>query len=224
VALAGKAAQQDSKALQVSRELLLASHAGIHPHMPIGCLAGWWCTNFCRCSCNVWLLSMDEAVWQKGRANVQLGAPPLTRDMPRLCRRVQQGLVYSLGLPVLSPVAAARLVTMPPQVLLHCCRCCPTLCEAAAATGLHEVLLRLATSTGSCAAAVSLMVLSAVVAGVAASISAVLSGTGPAAAAAAAGADGPALQQRRRRLAGAVQALGPSQATDAVIVKLSGGR
>uniref|UniRef100_A0A383VWV5 non-specific serine/threonine protein kinase n=1 Tax=Tetradesmus obliquus TaxID=3088 RepID=A0A383VWV5_TETOB len=106
------------------------------------------------------------------------------------------------------------------QVLLHCCRCCPALCEAAAAAGVHEVLLRSASSTGSGAPAVSLMVLSAVVSGVAASVTAVLAGTGLAAAAAA-GTEGPALQQRRRRLAGAVQALGPSQATDAVIVKLS---
>lgn len=110
---------------------------------------------------------------------------------------------------------------MVPQVLLHCCRCCPALCEAAAAAGVHEVLLRSASSTGSGAPAVSLMVLSAVVSGVAASVTAVLAGTGLAAAAAA-GTEGPALQQRRRRLAGAVQALGPSQATDAVIVKLSG--
>ncbi|WIA21240.1 hypothetical protein OEZ85_000481 [Tetradesmus obliquus] len=106
------------------------------------------------------------------------------------------------------------------QVLLHCCRCCPALCEAAAAAGVHEVLLRSASSTGSGAPAVSLMVLSAVVSGVAASVTAVLAGTGLAAAAAA-GTEGPALQQRRRRLAGAVQALGPLQATDAVIVKLS---
>jgi hypothetical protein len=119
-------------------------------------------------------------------------------------------------------LAAARLATVSPQVLLHCCRCCPALCEAAAAAGLHTVLLQSATSTGSGAAAVSLMVLSAVVSGVAGSISSVLSGTGLAPAAAA-GAEGPALQQRRRRLAGAVQALGPSQATDAVVVKLSGG-
>lgn len=121
----------------------------------------------------------------------------------------------------LTEAATAGACLLVPQVLLHCCRCCPALCEAAAAAGVHEVLLRSASSTGSGAPAVSLMVLSAVVSGVAASVTAVLAGTGLAAAAAA-GTEGPALQQRRRRLAGAVQALGPSQATDAVIVKLSG--
>lgn len=63
-----------------------------------------------------------------------------------------------------------------PQVLLHCCRCCPQLCEAAATAGLQDVLVRSATTNGNSKATLALLVLAEVVSGVAAAADALASG------------------------------------------------
>lgn len=94
------------------------------------------------------------------------------------------------------------------QVLLHCCRCCPSLCEAATAVGLPDVLLQSACSTASNTAALSLLVLTAVIHGVVARVRVCTIETEQG--------------KQQQQLAAAVQALRPSQATDAVIVKLAG--
>jgi hypothetical protein len=129
-------------------------------------------------------------------------------------------------------------------VLLHCCRCCPQLCEASVTAGLPDVLLRSACSSGSSTATLSLLVLAEVVSGVAAAADAMATGqlthAGSSATAAAdavrqSGSDRqqpPGQQQqqmqeqwlrmRRQQLAAALQAIRPSKATDSIIERLSG--
>jgi hypothetical protein len=129
-------------------------------------------------------------------------------------------------------------------VVLHCCRCCPQLCEAAVSAGLPEVLLRSATASGNPTATLSLLVLAAAVSGVAGPAEALASGSlqaPPSSAhpAGAAGSDGGSsghqqhvqqeqqwqeqwLRLRQQQLTAALQVVRPCQATDAVIVKLSG--
>lgn len=86
-----------------------------------------------------------------------------------------------------------------PQVLLHCCRCCPHLCEAAVTSGLPDVLLRSACTSSNSTATLALLVLAEVVSGVAAAADALASGLplagSPAAAAAAAAAAADAVRQ-----------------------------
>jgi hypothetical protein len=139
------------------------------------------------------------------------------------------------------------------QVLLHCCRCCPQLCEASVTSGLPDVLLRAACTSGNSAATLSLLVLAEVVSGVAAAADAMASGLplagSPAAAAAAAAADAVRqsgndrqqghsqhqqqqqdqwqeqwLRMRRQQLAAALQVVRPSKATDNIIERLSGAQ
>lgn len=62
------------------------------------------------------------------------------------------------------------------QVLLHSCRCCPELCEAAVIAGLPDVLLRSAGSNGNSTATLALLLLSEVVSGVAAAAEALAAG------------------------------------------------
>jgi hypothetical protein len=134
-------------------------------------------------------------------------------------------------------------------MLLHCCRCCPQLCEASVTAGLPDVLLRSACTSGSSTATLSLLVLAEVVSGVAAAADAVAAGQPlPGSTAADAAADavrqcGSDRQQgrnqhaqpqqqrgqqeqwqraRRQHLAAALQALRPSQTTDSIIERLSG--
>lgn len=148
----------------------------------------------------------------------------------RLCRHVQ------------SSTCAACAACHCPQVLLHSCRCCPQLCEAAVITGLPDVLLRSACTSGNSTATLSLLLLANVVSGVGAAADAMAAGLpapgSPAAAAAAAAEAGrdvqPGQQQqqdqrqeqwvkaRRQQLAAALQVVKPCPATDAVIVKLAG--
>ncbi|KAF8056751.1 hypothetical protein HT031_006249 [Scenedesmus sp. PABB004] len=111
---------------------------------------------------------------------------------------------------------AARHDARALQVLLHCCRCCGALAEASAAAGLPDALLRAACSSGSSTTSLALLALAAIVSGVAARAAGIAAGDG-AAAAAGSGAREPALQ----RLAAALRAVGPCQATDVAIVKLS---
>jgi len=108
------------------------------------------------------------------------------------------------------------------QVLLHCCQCCPALCGAAAAAGLPETLLHAACSSSSGGtAALSLLTIAAMLSGVGK-----LLPTGPAGD----NSTGPAMlkggssgvRSQQQQLDASWQAVGPSQTSDAAIVRLAG--
>lgn len=169
----------DRAALQDTVALQVSARINLYSHVPC-------CQPFCKC----------------------MIAAPISVDALRPCCSKNYTASYLEQRVKLSSHVTSHLVcAFALQMLLHCCRSCPALCEATAAANLPDVLLRSACSTASNTAALSLLVLAALVSGVTASIKSLA-------------VDAGSVQQRR--LTAAVQVLGPSQATDAVIVKLAG--